>query len=83
MTDIEEVYVRDLFKKHKGRELYKGFYTIGKKTYQDNGEVVNEGFALDKEVLEILRAKIMAILIDDLPLKEKKSTRKTDVNEPR
>jgi hypothetical protein len=48
MVDIEEAYVRDLYKKHKGKELYKGFYSIGKKIYQDDGEVVNEGFALDK-----------------------------------
>lgn len=72
MTDIEEVYVRDLFKKHKGKEL-KGFYSIGKKIYEDYGEVVNVGFALDKEALEILRAKIMVMLIDDLPIKENKS----------
>lgn len=72
MVDIEEVYVRDLYEKHKGKELYKGFYSIGKKIYQDDGEVVNEGFALDKEALEVLRAKIMAILIDDLPIKENK-----------
>ncbi|WP_148685684.1 hypothetical protein [Candidatus Nitrosocosmicus hydrocola] len=71
MTDIEEVYVRDLYKKHKGKELYKGFYSIGKKIYQDDGEVLNEGFALDKEALDILRAKIMAILIEDLPKKNK------------
>ena len=76
MTDIEEVHVRDLYKKHKGKELYKGFYSLGKKIYQDDGEIVNEGFALDKEALEILRAKIMAILIDDLPAKENKSKRK-------
>jgi hypothetical protein len=75
MVDIEEFYVRDLYKKHKGRELYKEFYSIGKKIYQDNGEVVNEGFALDKEALEVLRAKIMAILIEDLPIKENKSKR--------
>ena len=72
MVDIEEVYVRDLYEKHKGKELYKGFYSIGKKIYQDDGEVVNEGFALDKEALEVLRAKIMAMLIDDLPIKENK-----------
>lgn len=70
MVDIKEVYVRDLYKKHKGNELYKGFYSVGKKAYQDDGEVVNEGFALDKEALEILRAKIMAILIEDLPIKK-------------
>jgi len=38
--------------------------------------VVNEGFALDKDVLEIPRAKIMAILIDDKPMKENNSKRK-------
>jgi hypothetical protein len=76
MVDIEEVYVRDLYKKHNSNELYKGLYSIGKKIYQDDGEVVNEGFALDKEALEILRAKIMAILIDDLPIKENKSKNK-------
>ena len=76
MTDIEEVYIRDLFKKHNGKELYKGFYSIGKKIYQDDGEVVNEGFALDKECLKILRAKIMAILIEDLPIKGNKPKRK-------
>ena len=48
MVDIEEVYVRDLFKKHNSNELYKGFYSIGKKIYQDNGEVFNEAFALDR-----------------------------------
>jgi hypothetical protein len=54
----------------------KGFYSIGKKIYQDDGEIVNEGFALDREALEVLRAKIMAILIDDLPVKENKTKRK-------
>ena len=73
MADIKDVYVRDLYKKHKGKELYKGFYSIGKKIYQDDGEVMNEGFALDKEALEVLRAKIMAILIEDLPIKKNKS----------
>jgi len=76
MVDIEEVYVRDLFKKHKGKELYKGLYSIGKKIYLDDGEIVNEGFALDKEALEVLRAKIMAILIEDLPIKENNIKRK-------
>jgi hypothetical protein len=73
MTDIEEVYVKDLYKKHKGNELYKGFYSIGKKIHQDDGEIVNEGFALDKEALQVLRAKIMAILIEDLPTKKNNS----------
>ena len=76
MVDIEEVYVRDLFKKHNSNELYKGFYSIGKKIYQDDGEVFNPGFALDMKNLKIPRAKIMAILIEDLPIKEGKSKHK-------
>ena len=79
MVDTEEVYVRDLYKKHKGKELYKGFYSIGKKIYQDDGEIVNEGFALDKDGLELLRAKIMATLIEDIPIKENKSKRKDPI----
>lgn len=63
----------ELYKKYKGKELYKGLYSIGKKIYQDDGEIVNEGFALDREALEIMRVKIMAILFEDLPSKENKS----------
>ena len=66
MASIEEVYVRDLYKKHNGKDIYKGFFTIGKKVYQEDGEVVNESIALDREALEILRARIMAILIDEI-----------------
>jgi len=44
---------------------------VGKKICQNDGKVVNVGIALDKDALEILRAKIMAILIEDLPVKEK------------
>ena len=81
MVDLEEVYVRDLFKKHNGKELYKGFYTVGKKIYQDDGEIINESIALDRETLEILKAKIMAILINELPAKNNskidKSTNKS------
>ena len=72
MVDIEEVFVTDLYKKHNGKEYYKGFFTIGKRIYQDDGEIVTESNALDKEALEILRAKIMAILIDELPIQVKK-----------
>jgi hypothetical protein len=32
---------------------YKGFYSIGKKTHQDDGQVINEGFGLDREALEV------------------------------
>jgi hypothetical protein len=76
MVDIEEVYVRDFYKKSRGKELHKGFYSIRKKIYQDVGEVVNEGFAFNKVGLELLRAKIMAALIEDLSIKESFSKRK-------
>jgi hypothetical protein len=74
LADIEEVYVHNLYKKHNGKEIFKGFYTLEKKTYQDDGEVINEGFGFDRETLEILRARIMAILIDESPTKDKKSS---------
>ena len=72
MTDLEEVYIRDLFKKHKGRPEYKGLYSLGKKIYQDNGEIYNEGFALDEENLRILKARIEAIFIDETKPKQGK-----------
>ena len=53
MADIEEVSVHDLYKKHNGKEIFKGFYTIEKKIYQDDGEVVSEGFGLDRAALEV------------------------------
>ena len=39
-SNIEEVVVRDLYNKHKDEEIFR-FYSIGKKTYQDDGEIVN------------------------------------------
>ena len=65
MVDIEEIYVRDLYEKYNKREEYKGLYSVGKKVYRDDGEIDNEGFAIDKENLRILRAKIGGMLIDD------------------
>ena len=35
-----------------------------------DGEIINESIALDRETLEILKAKIMAILINELPAKK-------------
>jgi hypothetical protein len=58
--------------KHNKREEYKGLYSVDKKVYRDDGETNNDGFAFDKENLLILRAKITAILIDELSIKEKK-----------
>ncbi len=72
MTDLEEVYVRNLFKKYKGRPKYKGLYSIGKMIYQDDGEVYNEGFAIDEENLRILKARIEAMFIDETKPKQGK-----------
>jgi hypothetical protein len=48
-------------------------YSVAKHVYMDNGEMDTVGFAIDKENLWILRAKIDAALIDDdKPGKKKK-----------
>jgi hypothetical protein len=73
VTDIEEVYVRNLFKKYNQWPKYKGFYSIGKKNYQDDGEIYNEGFAIDEENLRILKARIEAIFIDETKPKNKRT----------
>ena len=44
-------------------------YSIAKHIYQDDGEIVTESFAIDKENLLILGAKVMAILTDELAKK--------------
>jgi hypothetical protein len=59
------VTVTDLAKKHPGKPAYKGLYSFVKHVYQDDGKIVTESFVLDKEVLEIIRTKILALLIDD------------------
>ena len=64
MVYIEKVYVTDLFKKHNGKALYNGFYSMGKEVYQDDNEVTNESIVLNKEALRFL-PKIIAILMDD------------------
>ena len=81
MTDIEEVYIRDLLKKYNGRPEYKSLYSIGKKIYQDDGEIYNEGFAIDEENLRILKARIDAMFIDDT--KPKKQVKGSEPNKSR
>lgn len=70
MVDSIEVDVTNLSKKHPGKPAYTDFYSLATHTYQDDGEIVTESFALDKESLEVLRAKIKAILIDEMPIKK-------------
>jgi hypothetical protein len=65
MVDTIEVTVTDLEKKHKGKAGYQNMYSVAKHVYMDDGIVDTIGFAIDKENLKILRAKIEAMLIDD------------------
>jgi hypothetical protein len=75
MVDEVVVTVTDLAKKHPGKPAYNGFYSPSKHIYQDDGDIATESFALDKEDLEVLRAKIMAVLIYDLRKKKLKQTK--------
>lgn len=71
MVDEIVVNVTDLAKKHPGKPAYKGLFSLVKFVYQDDGQVATESFAIDKENLEILRAKIDAVLIgEDQPMKK-------------
>lgn len=65
MVDKVEVTVTDLEKKYKVKAGYENMYSVAKHIYMDNGEVDTIGFAIDRENLKILRAKIDAILIDE------------------
>ena len=74
MVDKVEVTVTDLSKKHNGKAGYEGMYSVAKHVYMDNGEIVTIGFAIDRDNLRVLRAKIDALLIDeDKPDKKNKS----------
>ena len=72
MVDKIDITVTDLSKKHPGKSGYENLYSFAKHIYQDDGEIVSDGFAIDKENLLILRARIMAILICELPINEKR-----------
>lgn len=67
MVDKIEVTVIDVEKKHPDKSGYRGLYSIAKHIYQDDGEILSDGFSIDKENLLILRAKILALLIDEMP----------------
>ena len=68
MVDQVEVTVTDLEKKHKGKSGYENMYSVARHVYMVDGKVDTIGFAIDKENLKILRAKIDAVLIyDDTP----------------
>ncbi|WP_458720624.1 hypothetical protein [Candidatus Nitrosocosmicus sp. R] len=65
MVDKVEVTVTDLEKKHKGKAGYENMFSVAKHVYMNDEKVDTIGFAIDKENLKILRAKIDAMLIDD------------------
>ena len=65
MVDKVEVTVTDLEKKHKGKAGYEGMYSVARHVYMDDGKVDTIGFAIEKENLKILRARINAMLIED------------------
>jgi hypothetical protein len=65
MVDKIEVTVADLEKKHPGKSGYENMYSVAKHVYIDNGEIDTIGFAIDRDNLRVLRAKIDALLIDD------------------
>jgi hypothetical protein len=72
MVDKVKITVSDLFKKNDGKSGYENIYSIANYIYQDDGVIVRRIFAIDKENLLILRAKIMAILIGETsPMKSK------------
>ena len=72
MVDKVLVTVTDLDKKHPGKSGYEGMYSVAKHVYMDSGNIDTTGFAIDKENLKILKAKIEAMLIDDDKLNKKK-----------
>jgi hypothetical protein len=73
LVDKIEVTVTDLEKKHQGKAGYESMYSIARHVYMDDGEIDTIGFAIDKEHLKILRARIDAMLIDDGKPSRKKS----------
>jgi hypothetical protein len=74
MADNVKITVSDLFKKNDGKSGYANMHSIAKHIYQDVGVIVRDSFAIDKENLLILRAKTIAILIDETsPMKSRQT----------
>ena len=72
MVDMIEVTVTNLEKKHDGKAGYENMYSVARHVYMDDGNIDTIGFAIDKENLRILRARIDAMLLDeDKPNKDK------------
>ncbi len=54
-------------------------YSIAKHVYMDDGEILSNGFVIDKENLRILGAKIDAMFIDDEKPTNKKNPRQSKI----
>ena len=65
LVEKVEITVTDLEKKHPDKAGYENMYSVARHVYMDNGIVDTIGFAIDKENLKILRAKIDVVLIDE------------------
>jgi len=72
MVDKVEVTVTDLEKKHKGKSGYENTFSVARHVYTDNREVNTIGLAIDRENLQVLRVKIIAVLIDEGKPKKKR-----------
>ncbi len=78
MVDKVEVTVTDLEKTIKENQDMRICILYAKHVYMDDGEVDTIGFAIDKENLKILRAKIDAVLVDDDKKQSNNRKPKTD-----
>ena len=65
MVDEVDVTVTALSKRHKDKAGYENMYSVAKHGIMDDGNIDTTGFAIDKENLRILGAKIDAMFIDD------------------
>jgi hypothetical protein len=63
--DIKEIFVLSFQALKDRKSGYEGMYSVAKHVYMDDGKIDTIGFAIDKENLRILRAKIDTVLIDD------------------
>ncbi len=58
MADKVEITLTDLEKKHPNKPAYEVYSSLANHVYQDDGEIATKSIALNREALEILRAKI-------------------------
>ena len=59
--DIKEIFVLSFQALKDRKSGYEGMYSVAKHVYMDDGKIDTIGFAIDKENLKILRAKIDSV----------------------